>query len=276
MAIFALLYQKTFMKHFIKLSAVVTIGLLAALSSCKKGEKGPKAPRAATNFAELSQRIALNFYKSVNTGSAGFKASATGGRKTLAMDSQCGDVEVTPYNESVTSGDTTRNYAGNSVFTYICNNGVLDEYALVDTSTTREVRTGFASTYRVIQKYNTRATSTSYVQSVSNGTIGVAYAQRQFNNSGTTTDSLSYATQYQLKNVFVTRNNGQVAITGGEATFASSVFHKDNVVDIDGYSDAHTGYIYFDGNDIIEVTFYQADYSSTYRVNVKTGVATKK
>ncbi|MES2810541.1 MAG: hypothetical protein V4619_18040 [Bacteroidota bacterium] len=265
------------MKHLTRFTTIIALGLVVAVSACKKSDSAANKPADKTDYQALSKHIATSFARSMNVGSTGFKASGgVGGQRALSTGPQCGDVVYTPYNETVTSGDTTRIYTGNSVFTYICNGGVLNEYSLVDTATSRELRTGYASTYRVIQKYNARAIDANYTQTASNGTIGVAFAQRLFNNSGATTDSLSYATQYQLNNVKVTRgSNGGAAITGGEATFASSVYHKDKVVDIDGYSDDHTGYIYFDGNDIIFVTFYQADYQSTYQVNIKTGAVQK-
>jgi hypothetical protein len=264
------------MKHLLKLTAAVTLGLCVSLASCKKSDSPANAPATkTTDYKALSKRIALNLYKSLNTGSAGFKASATGGRKALSTGPQCGDVVYSPYNESATSGDTTRYYSGNSVFTYICNGGVMNEYSLVDTATSRELRTGFASTYRVIQKYNTRATNDAYTQSVSNGTIGVAYAQRQSNNGGATTDSLSYATQYQLNSVVVTRSNNQSLVTGGQAVFTASVFHKDNGDDINGYTEAHNGVITFEEGDVIKVTFSTANYSGSFLVNVKTGEVTQ-
>ncbi len=275
------------MKHLTRFTTIIALGLVVAVSACKKSDSAANKPADKTDYQALSKHIATSFARSMNVGSTGFKASGSvGGQRALSTGPQCGDVVYTPYNETVTSGDTTRIYTGNSVFTYICNGGVLNEYSLVDTATSRELRTGYASTYRVIQKYNTRAIDANYTQTASNGTIGVAFSQRLFNNSGATTDSLSYATQYQLNNVKVTRGNGGAAITGGEATFASSVYHKDKVIDIDGYSDElsrarrarsddHTGYIYFDGADIIFVTFYQADYQSTYQVNIKTGAVQK-
>jgi hypothetical protein len=259
------------MKNLTRLTIALVLGLCVAVSACKKSGTAPDKPAVdKTDYQALSKHIAVSFYKSLNSGSTGFKASSTGERRVLSSGPQCGDVVVTPTSYTQT-GDTTRYYTGNSIFTYICNGGVLNEYSLVDTSTTRELSYGFASTYRVVQKYNVRATDNSYLKSASNGTIGVAFVQRMFNNGGVTTDSLTYATQYTLSNVIINRANNEAIVTGGQVTFASSVFHKDNVVDVDGWADEHTGVITFLDNYIIKVTFTQGTYSRSYFINAKTG-----
>ncbi len=263
------------MKQLIKLSAALTLVFVVALSACKKSESTGNKPVDKTDYQALSKHIAVSFYKSLNTGSTGFKASGSTERRTNSTDPQCGDVVTTPTNY-VQTGDTTRVVTGNSVFTYICNGGILNEYSLSDTLSTKETRVGFESIYTVAQRYNTRAVDMSYTQSVSNGKISVGYYQRLVNNSGVTTDQLNWTTHYTLVGVLVSRTNDGAVITGGQASFTSDVFHKDNTVDVDGWGDEHFGYISFLGNDTIKVAFGNGQgFYSEYLVNVKTGVSVK-
>ncbi|MFD2144854.1 hypothetical protein [Mucilaginibacter antarcticus] len=261
------------MKHLIKLTAALTIGLSLALSSCKKADSTANKPVDRTDYNALSKQIALSFYKSLNSGSRGFKASSTGGRRVNSTGPQCGDVVVTPTN-SIQIGDTTRVVTGNTVFTYLCNGGVLNEYSLADTLRTQETGVGFESIYTTAQNYSTRAVDVSYLKSISNGKMSVGYFQRKVNNNGVTTDQLSWATHYTLVNVAVTQTVDGAVITGGQANFTSTVYHKDDVIDINGWSDEHIGYITFQGNDIIKVIFGNAQgFTGTYLVNIKTGAA---
>jgi hypothetical protein len=264
------------MKHLIKLSTALTVVFGLTLSACNKTESNiNKKPADKTDYLALSKHIASSFYKSMSSGSAGFKASGTTERRINSTDPQCGDVVTTPTNY-VQTGDTTRVVTGNSVFTYICNGGMLNEYSLSDTLSTKETRVGFESIYTVAQRYNTSAYDMSYNQSVSNGKISVGYYQRLVNNNGVTTDQLNWTTHYTLVGVIVNRTNEGAVITGGQASFTSDVFHKDDVVDIDGWSDDHFGYISFQGSDIIKVAFGNSQgFYREYLVNVKTGVSTK-
>lgn len=245
------------------------------LSACRKTDSAADVPTNKTNYQALSKQIALNFYNAVNGGSTGFKANKTGDLRTNSTGPQCGDVVTTPTNWVQTSGDTTSVTNGNRVFTYICNNNILNEYSLADTVSTQVTTTGFKSVYSAAQRYNTRAIDYEYTKSVSTGVISCGYTQRKFNSSNITTDSLNWATHYTLQGVYISHVDNEAVITGGMTTFTSATYHKDIVNDVNGWSEQHHGVISFEGDDTIKVAFMTSSYTGMYLVNIKTGVATK-
>lgn len=268
-------------KYPVKLSVALALIIGSTLSACKK--TAPLADESTadkTNYEQLSRQIALSIYKSFNgntnalitNGSARIRTNST--YADYPTNPQCGDVVIFPTKRSTeTSGDTTRTKTANRVHTYICNNNWTDEYHLADTVTTLAKANLYKSVNTNIQNYNTRYLS-SYIDTlyaVSNGLIAVNNTQMKYNGSNIAIDSVAWTTRYTLNNVIVKRVVDAVAITGGQATFTTSVYHKGNDVDVDGRLEQYTGILYYMGNDIIRVYFQSADAACYYEVNVKTG-----
>ncbi|GAB3928647.1 hypothetical protein GCM10028827_22230 [Mucilaginibacter myungsuensis] len=113
--------------------------------------------------AAMAKQLALDIYRSM---SGNFKSSSAEGLKTNAANG-CGSVVTTPSNSTTTSGDTTRVFTGNRVFTYMCNgfynNGkTLDAYLLKDQYATEETGNGFKNIYRTNLDYTVKAKTWDY------------------------------------------------------------------------------------------------------------------
>jgi hypothetical protein len=263
------------MKHTTKILAALLICTSLFYSACKKTENKGTVTRK-TDYLALSKQIALSFKGAMATGSAGFKTSGTGSRRANDVNSHlnCGATDFTPYYNVTTVNDSTRTDQRNTYFTYICNDNVLNEYALVDSAKYTESGNGFNNTFNTIQKYNVKALNTGYTVSTSNGAIFTDGMSRKLNERGGTTDYYGYTTRYGLNNVIVTRTDDGPSLTGGQSQFEGTTLYRDSSTGAEGVTEVHNGIIYFLPGDIIKVAFYGSNGNSLYfEINTKTGVA---
>jgi hypothetical protein len=263
------------MKHLTKISAALLICTGLLYSACKKTEnKGTAASK--TNYLALSKQLALSIKGAMTAGSTGFKSAGTGSKRVNDINSHlnCGAVDFTPYYNVTTVNDTTRTDQRNTYFTYICNDNVLNEYALLDSSKYIESGTGFNNTFNTIQKYNVKALNTGYTVTTSNGLIYTDGMSRKLTSQGGTGDYYGYTTRYGLNNVIVTRTDDGPALTGGSSQFEGTTLYCDSSTDANGVTEVHNGIIYFLPDNIIKVAFYgPTGLSRYYEINTKTGEA---
>lgn len=291
------------MKHLIKFSAALTLLMSLGLSACKKtGTITDKNTVDKTNYEELSKQIMLSIYNSLKSDTNALKTNSAAQIRTngtyadYPLYPHCGDVVIFPTGRVVDNvGDTTRTTTANRVHTYICNNGLLNEYHLADTVTTRATTSRYKSVYTATQNYNTRNDSLKFgvpwpfqAASVSYGQIGVAYTQVKYNSNNTAIDSLVWTTRYTLNNVLTKTifiEHAALApgvicactpystlkrrIIGGQATFTGLAYQKDNVNNISGLKQEHTGIITFIDAYTSRVTFFSGGFSSTYEIKTK-------
>ena len=268
------------MKISFKITLTVLAGAMFLYVSCKKSATGSTPDKAAPNNAEISKQIALSLYHSLSAGvgssNNGLKTNKThGGLTTMDNTNKCGQVAVTPTNKTVVSGDTTRKYVGNSIFTYMCNgyfhnNWNIDAYTLSDTLKTTETGTGFVNNYNVILNYVVKSQDVNYSYVTVGGTTSATSHTSKI-KGGVTTEYHDWATQYKLNNIVTKRlSNGTAVFTLGGADFTTTTTDKDTNTNV---SDNYSGTIVFLPNNTVQV-FLNSNSGHGYIVNLLTGEVT--
>ncbi|WP_234997810.1 hypothetical protein [Mucilaginibacter sp. OK098] len=231
----------------------------------------------------MSKQIALGLYHSLSGGvsaSNNLKTNqAHGGLTTMDNDHGCGEVVTTPTNNTVVSGDTTRNYVGNSIFTYMCNgylhnNYNIDAYTLSDTLKTTETGTGFANSYYLTLNYVVKTTDVQYIYVTVGGTTSNSSHISKL-SGGATTEYHDLATSYQLHDIATKRTAGNPVFVLGRADFSTTKADKDATTSIDGNTSYYSGYILFLPDNTAKVYFKNNDGSyKGYLINFLTGAVT--
>lgn len=272
-----------------KFSEKITFTLLSALIllnlSCKKNETNTTT--TPDNTAAISKQIALNLYHSlsgsVNTATNnGLKTGSTSTLKTMSVQHPCGQAVTTGTNKSTVSGDTTRSYVGNSIFTYMCNgyynnNSVVDAYALKDTLTITETGMGFKNIYQTAQNYVVKATDANYRNvSIKGNNSGLSYASKV--SGGVVTEYHRMVTDY-IWDEITAQNNGEpdnLFMSGKVqfSTFITERYGKD--INDARPTGAYSGTMEFLPNKLAKVSFYVngGNNGQTYLVNFMTGEVT--
>jgi hypothetical protein len=268
------------MKISTKITLTVLVGAMFLYVSCKKNATVSTPDKAATNNAEVSKQIALSLYHSLSVGvgssNNGLKTNKThGGLTTMDNTNKCGEVAVTPTNKTVVSGDTTRKYVGNSIFTYMCNgyfhnNWNIDAYTLSDTLKTTETGTGFANNYYVTLNYVVKSQDAGYSYVTVGGTT-TASSHTSKLNGGTVTEYHDWATQYKLNDIVTKRlSDGSAVFVLGGADFTTTSVDKNATTAVNGN---YSGTIVFLPNNTVQV-FLNGSNGHGYIINLLTGEAT--
>jgi hypothetical protein len=271
------------MKTSPKIILAVLVGATCLYVSCKKSETVSTQNKAVINTADLSKQIALSIYHTLSGGvsaSNNLKTNqAHGGLTTMDNNHGCGEVVTTPTNNTVVSGDTTRKYVGNSIFTYMCNgtfnnNWNIDAYTLSDTLKTTETGTGFANSYYLTLNYVVKATDDHYTYVTVGGTTSNSSHISKL-NGGITTEYHDLATAYVLHDIAAKRTAGNPVFVLGRADFSTTKADKDATTSIDGNISNYSGYILFLPDNTAKVYFKNNDGSyKGYLINFLTGEVT--
>lgn len=270
-----------------KLSLQLILTLFAAATlmnvSCKKS----KTTAAADNTAAISKQIALDLYRSLSSGIStsannGLKTGSTATLKTMDSEHPCGQVVTTSTNKTTVSGDTTRTYTGNTVFTYMCNgyynnNWNVDAYTLNDTLVINETGAGFKNNYSVTLNYVVKATDRLYTQ-VSIGGFTSTTSDLLKLNGDAATEFHRISTGYSWDNIRAQRDvNNNPTFLSGMVQFATFVIDR-GVSDIDDRrpTSAYSGYMQFLPDHMIRSTFYGTNGkgNKVYLINMLTGQVT--
>ena len=270
------------MKSLLKNTIAALLCTTCLYVSCKKNATAPAKSAATVNTADLSKQILSNIYLSLSNNfktSNGLKPNAVKGSITL-MDNNngCGEVVVTPTNNTVVSGDTTRTYLGNSIFTYLCNGYFnnsynVDAYTLSDTLKTKETGTGFANSYYVTLNYLVKAADSQYQNVTINGTTSTSSHVSKV-SAAVITEYHDISTAYNL-GIAAQRTTGNPVIFLGRIDFSTTTADKDPINFPAGTSAAYSGFIFFSPDNTATLNFLLPDGSyKVYSENLTTGVIT--
>jgi len=268
-------------------SKIILAALVSAMSlyvSCKKSEAVTAQNKTVINAADVSKQVALSLYKSLSGGlgaSNNLKTNgAHGGLTTMDNNHGCGEVVTTPINNTVLSGDTTRNYVGNSIFTYMCNgyfnnNWNIDAYTLSDTLTTTETGTGFANNYYLTLNYVVKTTDAQYTYVTVGGTTSNSSHTSKI-SGGVTTEYHDISTSYQLHDIAAQHAvAGNAVFVLGRADFSTTRTDKDATTSVGDNVSNYRGYILFLPDNTAKVYFENTDGSyKVYLINFLTGTIT--
>ena len=270
------------MKSLLKNTVAALLCTICLYLSCKKSVTAPAKNAATVNTADISKQIIANIYHSLSNSfntSNGLKSNAVKGSVTL-MDNNhgCGEVVVSPTNNTIVSGDTTRTYLGNSIFTYLCNgyfnnNYNVDAYTLSDTLKTKETGTGFANSYYVILNYLVKAADSQYQDVLIGGTTSTSSHISKV-SAGVVTEYHDISTAYNF-NMAAQRTAGNPVTFLGRIDFSTTTADKDPITNPAGTSAAYSGYIFFSADNTAKLNFLLPDGSyKVYSENLTTGVIT--
>lgn len=231
----------------------------------------------------------MGFYKSLPKSDNGLKTNsvAAGTAKVnsikLLSDEQtpsgCNVPFVQKTNKTAVSGDTTRTYTGNSIFTGRCNgyysNGWnVDAYTLADTLNIAENGAGFYNNRIVTLNYDVRTMDANYSKlSIWGYTSTYDYTSKVSN--GRATEFHKIETAYRL--ISIRANNGDNPVyTGGVVEFDTKTADLNASTGPNGATNAYNGFMEFYGGKTIKAHFRQKDGSlKTYEVVLATGEATE-
>lgn len=272
------------MKSPFKITLALLVCTMCLYVACKKGETLPAENKAAVNTADISKQIASSVYLSISgelSTSGSLKTNgAPGGLVTMDTNHGCGEVVTTPTNKTTVSGDTTRTYTGNSIFTYMCNgyfnNGYnIDAYTLSDTLKTIETGSGFANSYYLTLNYVVKTTDASYTYITIGGTTSTSSHVSKIKGS-VTTGYDDFSTAYTLNNIAAQRTGAaNPVIVLGRVDFNTTTADQDAVTNPAGSTAAYSGYILFLPDNTAKLYFKNSDGSYTvYSDNLLTGVIT--
>jgi len=276
-----------------KFSFKATLTVLAAAVmlnvSCKKTETITKTND--TISADISRQIALDLYKSLSGGISTTadntlktsSVSSNGSIKTFDTEHPCGQVVKTPTSNTITSGDTTRTFKGNSVFTYLCtgyyHNGYnIDAYSLKDTLNTTDVGPGFKNAYSTILSFKVNAIDKDYTHISVEG-YSVTNSDKTVIKNGVNAEFHRISTSYGWNEVIAKRTTGlQPNFLSGTVSFAT--FVVDNIGAANPRLEptgSYSGYITFLPNDMMKVSYYTNAGTKTkdYLLDIKTGKLTE-
>lgn len=258
----------------------VALGLFAIVlllnASCKKNSA---APGKKDNTAALSKQLAMGLYNSLSNGvsTSAHNGLKTGSTRTLiTMDApSCGQSVTTLTNRTETSGDTTRLYLGNSIFTYMCdgfyhNNKDLDAYILRDTSATIETGTGFKNNYKTTLYYVVKSTDANYNTLSVVGATNTYWYNSKVNGS-VVIESHAISTDYTWSNVVADRSGVRTVFTAGTVNYAMHIVDTDSTTGANGQVYDYTGVMTFLPNSKMTVTMSFGGTTKTYLVNLLTG-----
>lgn len=263
-----------------KLSAKIIPALLVAIVffnvSCKKNATVSNPAKTIVNKADLSKQIALDLYHSLSSGvnaSGHLKTNGShSGFVTMDNSNPCGSFVKDTINKTVVSGDTTRTYAGHSLFTYMCNgyfnnNYTVDAYTLVDTLKTTETGPAFNNIYDVTLNYVVKSADAHY-SSVNIGGTTTTSSYTSKLKDGAITDSHKLSTVYTFASVAGIRTSATTLYNFGRVDFSTTTV--DN-----GATDSYSGYILFLSNSMAKAFFKNQDGSYTgFSINLLTGEVT--
>jgi hypothetical protein len=266
-----------------KIILAALVSAMCLYVSCKKSETVTAQNKAVINTADVSKQVALSLYQSLSGGlgaSNNLKTNqAHGGLTTMDNNHGCGEVVTTPTNNTVVSGDTTRKYVGNSIFTYMCNgyfnnNWNIDAYTLSDTLNTTETGTGFANNYYLTLNYVVKTTDAQYTYLTIGGTTSNSSHISKL-SGGVTTEYHDLATSYQLNNIAAERTGVNPVFVLGRADFSITKTDKDATTSVGGDVSNYSGYILFLPDNTAKVYFENNDGSyKVYLINFLTGAIT--
>jgi hypothetical protein len=269
------------MKSPFKITLVVLAVVMCLYVSCKKTEIASKSPnKTSINTDDVAKQISLSLYNSLASGvntSGNLKTTAAHGGLTTMGNHGCGEMVTSFTDKTVTSGDTTRKYLGNSIFTYLCNGYfsnkyVIDAFALADTLKTTETGPGFSNNYNVTLNYTVQATDSHYAYVIIGGTTTTSQHLGKIDAHGATTEYHDLITRYKLNDIAAKRTATNPVYTLGTVDFNTSVIYKDATTDIDGYFGGYSGYFLFLPDNTANFYFKNSD--GTYKVylsNLLTG-----
>jgi hypothetical protein len=272
------------MKTSPKIILALLVGATCLYVSCKKSETVSTQNKAVINTADMSKQVALSIYRSLSGGlsaSNNLKTNeAHGGLTTMDNNHGCGEVVTTPTNNTVVSGDTTRKYVGNSIFTYMCNgyfnnNWNIDAYTLTDTLNTTETGSGFANNYYLTLNYVVKTTDANYAYVTVGGTTSNLSHISKLSGS-VTTEYHDLATSYQLHDIVAKRTGaGNTVFVLGRADFSITKTDKDASTSVGGDVSNYSGYILFLPDNTAKVYFKNNDGSyKVYLINFLIGEIT--
>jgi hypothetical protein len=272
------------MRSPFKITLALLVCAMCLYVSCKKSETVPAENKPVVNTADISKQIASSLYRSISDGlstSDGLKTNgAQGGLVTMDNNHGCGEVITTPTNKTIVSGDTTRNYTGNSIFTYMCNgyfnNGYnIDAYTLSDTLKTTETGSGFANSYYLTLNYVVKATDANYAYITIGGTTTTSSHLSKI-KGGVTTGYHDFSTVYKLNDIVAKRTGAINPVNVlGRVDFNTTTADQDATTNPAGSTAAYSGYILFLPDNTAKLYFQNPDGSyKVYLDNLLTGEIT--
>ena len=272
------------MKSPFKITLALLLCTMCLYVACKKSETVPAENKAPVNTADIGKQIASSLYSSLSNGLSTSDAlntnSTKGGLVTMDSNHGCGEVVTTPTNNTTVSGDTTRKYTGNSIFTYMCNgyfnNGYnIDAYTLSDTLKTIETGSGFANSYYLTLNYVVKTTDASYAYVTIGGTTSISSHLSKIKGS-VTTGYDDFSTAYILNNIAAQRTGAaNPVIVLGRVDFNTTTADQDATTNPAGSTAAYGGYILFLPNNTAKLYFENPDGSyKGYLDNLLTGEIT--
>jgi hypothetical protein len=229
-----------------KFTFIIAALFIAGLySSCKKDVTSiEKKELAKIDQTAIARQMASDLYKSFSTQFSS-NSKATSGLKTSGA-AGCGLATVTPTNTTEVSGDTTKKYVGNSIFTTLCTESewVVNAYTLHDTLKRTDTGPGFVNTYINTQYYNVKGPASEAMLIV--GQITTGQNLRRVNN-GVTNEFHDMNTIYNFSPVIINPFATGNKFVGGRIEFTTQTVNLSPVIPT-GVFGGYQGFIYYVNN----------------------------
>ena len=278
-----------------KINFTRTLALMMATvflyASCKKSANTHSAKTAAIDYKALSGQIALNLAQSLSGKYGGTNINdgislpknmshSVRGLAVNSINTLCGFIVDTAFNNKVTTHDTTKTVQGNFHFVFNCDANVLDGYTVSESFINADSGYRFTDYNSVSQSYVVKALDNTYKLVSMDGNINVDIQNSFFvapdpriarGDQG----SHSLSSQYVLAGLHVNFSSGIADITSGKATFTTTTFDLNANTPIDGVITFLSGDIVFLGNHKARLNFSGFTPPLSFMVDLLTGVVTK-